>query len=394
MEFAALILSGIGLAASLLVLILLLRPTKSRELSELRRELNEGVQSSIGSFGKLIADNLQKSELRQEQRFTGFEQANEQKLESIRQTMERRLINMQMDNNERLTAMQQVVDEKLQKTLEAKMTQSFQLVSTQLKQVYEGLGEMQQVAVGVTDLKKVLSNVKSRGILGEIQLGAILSEILTPEQYETNACVVPGSRERVEYAIRVPANEEQTVYLPIDAKFPGDAYAALQDAYDSGVREQVDAAAAVLIRRLKDEAKDIRKKYIAPPHTTDYAILFLPFEGLYAEAVNRGMIEVLQREYRVNLAGPSTMAALLNSLQIVFRTLAVQKRSGEVWEVLGAVKTEFDNFATVLEKSQANLMRAHDELEKLVGTRTNVIRRKLREVERLDENKASELLLP
>lgn len=299
--------------------------------------------------------------------------------------MENRITAMQQDNNRRLTEMQQVVDEKLQKTLENRITKSFELVQKQLEEVYKGLGEMQTVAAGVTDLKKVLSNVKTRGILGEIQLGSILEEILSPEQYARNVNTRKGSRDVVEYAIKLPGTGEGPVYLPIDAKFPGDTYAALVDAYDTGSAEAVSAAASALTARLRQEAKDISTKYIDPPCTTDFAILFLPFEGLYAEAVNRGMVEELQRKYKVNLAGPSTMAALLNSLQMGFKTLAIQKRSGEVWSILRAVKTEFDKFGEVLEASQKHLQQVSGDLDQLIGTRTRQIRSKLKGVEKYEE---------
>ena len=225
---------------------------------------------------------------------------------------------------------------KLQKTLEERISKSFQLVSERLEQVYKGLGEMQNLAAGVGDLKKVLSNVKTRGILGEVQLGAILEQILTPEQYEENVRTKSTGSERVEFAVKLPGDDEGTVWLPIDAKFPGDAYAKLVDAYELGDPNAVEEAAKNLERIIKSEAKDIHDKYIEPPYTTDFGIMFLPFEGLYAEVVRRGLLETLQRDYKVNIAGPTTMAALLNSLQMGFRTLAIQKRSGEVWNVLGA----------------------------------------------------------
>lgn len=231
----------------------------------------------------------------------------------------------------------------------------------------KGLGEMQTLAQGVGDLKKVLTNVKTRGIVGEIQLGAILEDILAPEQYETNVATVPNSRNVVEYAVKLPVEDGSFVWLPIDSKFPGDTYGALRDAYEEGSREQIDACVKQLIATLKSEAKDIHDKYLAPPHTTEFGIMFLPFEGLYAEAVSRGMVEILQRDYHVNLAGPSTMAALLNSLQMSFRTIAIQKRSGEVWSVLGAVKTEFDKFEACLTQTQNRLDQASRELDKLVG---------------------------
>lgn len=272
------------------------------------------------------------------------------------------------------------------------MTQSFRLVNERLEQVYKGLGEMQTLAVGVGDLKKVLSNVKTRGILGEIQLGAILEEILSPEQYAANIATVPGSKNVVEYAVKLPGDDGAPVYLPIDSKFPGDAYVALQDAYDSGSAEAVQAAFQTLSARIKSFAKDIHDKYIEPPHTTEFGIMFLPFEGLYAEVVNRGLVEVLQRDYKVNIAGPSTMAALLNSLQMGFRTVAIQKRSSEVWAILGAVKTEFDKFGDILAATQNRLNQAGAELDKLVGVRTRAIQRKLRSVEKLDDTPSSQWL--
>ncbi len=327
-----------------------------------------------------------------ENRLKTFETGNEQKLENMRQTIEKQLTAIQQDNNRRLDEMRQTVDEKLQKTLEDKMTQSFQLVNDRLEQVYKGLGEMQTLAVGVGDLKKVLSNVKARGIVGEIQLGAILEEILSPEQYATNVATVPGSKNVVEFAIRLPGDDDQPVWLPIDSKFPADAYANLQDAYDSGNQEAVTQAVNVLSQRIRSFAKDIHDKYIEPPYTTDFAILFLPFEGLYAEVVNRGLVETLQRDYRINIAGPSTMAALLNSLQMGFRTLAIQKRSSEVWTILGAVKTEFDKFHDVLAMTQQRLNQANNELDKLVGTRTRMIQRKLKAVDKLDPTQSAQLL--
>lgn len=334
--------------------------------------------------------NLQLAQM--ENRIKSLEAGNELRLENMRNTIEKRLSSIQEDNNKRLDEMRKTVDEKLQKSLETKLNESFRLVSERLEQVYKGLGEMQTLAVGVGDLKKVLSNVKTRGILGEIQLGAILEEMLSPEQYETNVQLNPKRALRVEYAIKLPADGEKCVYLPIDAKFPGEAYLRLQDAYESGSPQAVQLAAAELSATLRKSAKDIRDKYIDPPFTTDFAIMFLPTEGLYAEAVNRGMVEVLQRESRVSLAGPSTMAALLNSLQMGFRTLAIQRRSSEVWELLSAVKTDFEKFHEVLSKTQTRLRQADQELETLVGTRTNVIMRRLKGVQSLEETRARALL--
>lgn len=362
------------------------------QLKELRRELTEATQNAIRMSGEMTGNAIATNFTQMEARFKTFESSSEQKLENIRGTVKSSLEALQRDNNEKLDEMRRTVDEKLQKTLEDKMTQSFRLVNERLEQVYKGLGEMQTLAVGVGDLKKVLSNVKTRGILGEIQLGAILREILAPEQYEENVVTSPGSRNPVEFAVKLPVEEGESVYLPIDSKFPADAYQDLKDAYESGSSEMVDNAAKILLSRIKGFAKDIRDKYIDPPYTTEFAIMFLPFEGLYAEVVNRGMVEVLQREYHVNLAGPSTMAALLNSLQMGFRTFAIQKRSNEVWAVLGAVKNEFGKFEEVLKATQNRLEQAGNELDKLVGTRSRAISRKLRQVEQLDDD-SSELLL-
>jgi DNA recombination protein RmuC len=317
---------------------------------------------------------------------------NEQKLENIRNTMEKKISDLTTDNNKQLEQMRQTVDEKLQKTLEDRISQSFKLVSERLEQVYKGLGEMQNLAVGVGDLKKVLSNVKTRGILGEVQLGAILEQILSPEQYEENVKTKGTGSERVEFAVKLPGDDDGVVWLPIDAKFPGDAYAKLMDAYDSGDTALIEEAAKNLERVIKSEAKDIRDKYIDPPHTTDFGIMFLPFEGLYAEVVRRGMVEALQREYKVNIAGPTTMAALLNSLQMGFRTLAVQKHSSEVWNILGAVKTEFEKFENVLTAAQKKMNQANEELDKLIGVRTRSIKRKLKTVTALPENASSDML--
>lgn len=358
--------------------------TQSDRIAALDRNIQEKQQAMNQSVLALVTQL--------ETRFKTFESTNEQKLDAMRSTISQSLQYMQEDNNKRLDSIRQTVDEKLQKTLEDKMTQSFQLVNERLEQVYKGLGEMQTLAVGVGDLKKVLSNVKTRGILGEIQLGAILEEILSPEQYEANVATVPGSKNVVEYAVKLPGEEGAPVYLPIDSKFPGDSYAALQDAYESGSAEAVQAAFNVLASRIKSFAKDIHDKYIEVPYTTEFGIMFLPFEGLYAEAVNRGLVEVLQRDYKVNIAGPSTMAALLNSLQMGFRTVAIQKRSSEVWTILGAVKSEFDKFGDILTVTQNRLNQANAELDKLVGVRTRAIRRKLRDVEKLDSVSASQLL--
>ncbi len=369
-------------------------------LSQVRQELIQSTSQTVKNMGDMISQNQQNFERAQrdnskaiEERLKTFSLENEQKLELIRRSVEHKLNYIQEDNNKQLEKMRQTVDEKLQKTLEDKMNKSFALVSERLEQVYKGLGEMQNLATGVGDLKKVLSNVKTRGILGEIQLGSILKEILAPEQYAENVATKHGSRDVVEFAVKLPAKDDGFIYLPIDSKFPGDTYAQLKDAYDSGSKEAVDAAAKVLMNTIKKEAKDIHDKYIDPPNTTEFAIMFLPFEGLYSEVVNRGMVEILQRDYKVNIAGPSTMAALLNSIQMGFKTLAVQKRSAEVWEVLGNVKKEFDTFADVLAKAQQHINMVTNDLDTLAGVRTRQIQRKLKAVQTADTKVDTQALL-
>ena len=348
-----------------------LEQTIRNEQSALRQELSSSTQMSVKNLGDMIAAsqnayaiNQSKSLNQLEERLKTFSLENEQKLENIRRSVESRLNYIQEDNNKNLEEMRKTVDERLQQSIEEKMNRSFSLVNERLEQVYKGLGEMQSLAVGVGDLKKVLSNVKTRGILGEIQLSAILSEILSPEQYEENVATKKGSKNVVEFAVKLPSDDDKFIYLPIDSKFPGDTYAALRDAIDEGDKIKIDLAAKALITRIKSEAKDIHDKYIDPPYTTEFAIMFLPFEGLYSEAVNRGLVEILQRDYKVNIAGPSTMAALLNSLQMGFKTLAVQKRSAEVWEILGAVKQEFDKFGDVLEATQQRLDQANSNADR------------------------------
>ncbi|MGN1413732.1 MAG: DNA recombination protein RmuC [Anaerovoracaceae bacterium] len=401
------ILIGSSLVCCLAVLAVLLRMNAmGKEMRELRRdnqelcrENQEMIQQSFRVFGEMIssnqkaaAENLDQRLFELNHRFSHMAVENEQKLENIRSTIEKKITDLTEDNNRQLSEMRQTVDEKLQKTLEDRISQSFQLVSQRLEQVYKGLGEMQTLAAGVGDLKKVLSNVKTRGILGEVQLSAILEQILSPDQYEENVRTKSSGNEHVEFAVKLPGDDDGVVWLPIDAKFPADAYSALVDAYDTGDSAAVEEAAKHLERVIKSEARDIHEKYVEPPYTTDFAIMFLPFEGLYAEVVRRGMLEVLQRDYKISIAGPTTMAALLNSLQMGFRTLAIQKHSSQVWDVLGAVKTEFDKFGTVLEATQARINQANAELDKLIGTRTRSIQRKLRGVTAMDQRQARQLL--
>lgn len=359
--------------------------------AQMRAEVSQSVRESMQAFGSMISDHMRYSAEAQSLKIGEIGEMqnlrlseNNRKLEDMRETVERKLTDIQIDNNHRLEEMREIVDEKLQKTINQRMNESFQLVNERLEQVYRGLGEMQTLAAGVGDLKKVLSNVKTRGILGEVQLAAILREILAPEQYDTEVRVRPGSRNAVEFAVKIPT-DSGFIYLPIDSKFPGETYGKLRDAYDSGDPVQIGECAKALISTLKGEAKMIRDKYIEPPYTTEFAIMFLPFEGLYAEAVNRGMVEILQREYSVNIAGPSTMAAMLNSLQMGFRSFAIQKRSGEVWNVLSSVRTEFEKFETVLKSAQQRINQANAELDRLVGARTRAIRKKLDGISELEQ---------
>ena len=356
------------------------------------RSVSETLQTSVQSMSTTLAQGQSGQQQILTQRLQSLEAANTQKLEELRKTLAENMTALQAENAKKLDEIRHTVDEQLQDALQKRVTESFKAVNDQLEQVYKGLGEMQNLAADVGGLKQVLSGVKTRGILGEIQLGAILEEILAPEQYETNVATIPGSTQRVEYAIKMPGTDGGTVWLPIDSKFPGDTYAHLQDAQASGDAQAVENARHALELVLRSEAKDIREKYVEPPYTTTFGILFLPFEGLYAEVVNAGLLEMLQRDYQVNIAGPSTMAALLNSLQMGFKTLAIQKRSGEVWQLLGAVKTEFDKFGQGLSKMQQRLRQTDEELDNLIGVRSRAISRKLRSVQSLDDASAAALL--
>ena len=351
----------------------------SERLSSEQKSLSDRLAAGQDSFEKQISDRLaaQNTLLK-----TQAEQA-ETRNKHFETAMDASVKLMTERNEKQLDAIRGVVDEKLQETLTKQISENFKLVDERLKQVYQGLGEMQTLASGVGDLKKVLSNVKTRGTLGEIQLGAILGEVLAPEQYECNFDAGKQNNERVEFAIKLPNDGGEAVYLPVDSKFPADIYSKLCDAYDSG--EDVAAAQKNLREVLLKCAKDIKDKYINPPRTTDFAIMFLPTEGLYAEAVRLGLIEELQMRFRVNLSGPSTMAALLNSLQMGFRTLAIQKRSSEVWDLLSQIKREFGKFDDVLRATQKSLEKAHNDLETLVGVRTRQICRTLKKVETLPE---------
>ena len=364
-----------------------LRRELEQQLFGLKQDVGAGIQSLGSSNVQAIA---QLSELLKDNQRMAME-AQRQQLEQLEKSMRTKQENMLFILKEQLEEIRGTVDEKLQTTLEKRISESFKTVSSQLEQVYKGLGEMQSLASDVGGLKKIMSGVKTRGNLGEYQLAAILAEILAPEQYATNVATVPKSSERVEFAVKLP-HEDGTVYLPIDSKFPAETYAQLKDAQESGDRRAVEAAYKNLEAVIKSEAKDIRTKYVAVPYTTNFAIMFLPAEGLYAEVVSRGMVELLQRDYQVNVAGPSTMAALLNSLQMGFKTLAIQQKSNYAWEVLGAVKTEFGKFEESLTKMQRYLDSTSKELDNLITTRSNQMSKRLRDVERLDDLEAARLL--
>ncbi len=375
--------------------------TRNREEMNLvsrqgREELSHSVKNFELSLATRMSEiaNLQKNQLDTfSQQLAGLTQTNEHKLEQMRQTLEQRVRELQQENGQKLDQMRTVVDEKLHATLETRLGESFKLVSERLELVHRGLGEMQSLAAGVGDLKKVLTNVKTRGAWGEVQLGSILEDILTPDQYAVNVAVKKGA-ERVEFAIKLPGAEEgeECLWLPIDAKFPLEDYQRLLEAYEQGDQSLVEPAAKSLENRIKSQARDISHKYIEPPATTDFAIMFLPTEGLYAEVLRRpGLFESLRRDFRVIIAGPTTFAALINSLSMGFRTLAIQKRSSEVWTVLGAVKTEFGKFGSVLEKTQKKLQEASHTIDE-AARRSRQMERKLKSVEALPENQAQLLM--
>ena len=333
-----------------------------------------------------VTRQLEASRQTVDARLSQMTESTASQLHRVSDAVERQLTGIRSDTNTQLDRMRATVDEKLQKTLNERITQSFALVNESLDKVGRGLGEMQSLAADVGGLKRTLAGVKTRGILGEIQLGAILKEMLAPGQYEENKATVPGSANRVEFAVKLPGEAGEPVWLPIDSKFPGDSYEHLRDAQEAGDTTAVDAAWRVLETRLKQEAKDIRDKYLEPPATTSFGILFLPFEGLYAEVASRsGLLEELQRTYHVNVAGPSTMAALLNSLQMGFQTVAIQQRASEIQTVLAAVKTEFGTYQKMLRQAQKQLGTVSRTVDTLVGTRSRAMERKLRSVTELDD---------
>jgi DNA recombination protein RmuC len=354
-----------------------------QEQAELHRQQRAELAQSLSQFAQALTRPVER-----------LTDSNTERLNELRQTLETRLKELQAENSAKLEEMRRTVDEKLHATLERRLGESFKLVSERLELVHKGLGEMQSLATGVGDLKRVLTNVKARGIFGETQLAALLEQVLTVDQYAANIATRPGGNERVEFAIRLPGRggDDSPVWLPIDAKFPREDYERLLEAQERADAPAAAEAAAALEKRIRLEAKSIAEKYLSPPHTTDFGLLFVPTEGLYAEILRRpGLFEALQREHRVTVAGPTTLLALLNSLQMGFRTLTIEKRSSEVWQILGAVKTEFSRFGEVLEKVKKKLDEASNHIDQ-TGVRTRAIERRLRTVQELPQAETAQLL--
>jgi len=384
------------------------RSETSQQSSQLREELNNGYKSLSDSLSARLSENLHQQN-NQFETFLNTMRGFMAQLEKGSESLEKKLTDdlktldtnvrsslekIREDNTVKLDEMRTTVDEKLQSTLEKRLGDSFKLVSERLEQVHKGLGEMQNLAAGVGDLKKALTNVKTRGVMGEYQLESILEQLLTPDQYEKNAKPRPDCNNIVEFAIKLPGNndDQSSVYLPVDAKFPIEDYTSLQEAYENGDSALIDQYQKQISVRIEGCAKDIHDKYLEPPYTTDFGIMFLPTEGLFAEVLREpGLMEKIQGKYQVTIAGPTTLAAFLNSLQMGFRTLAIQKRSSDVWKVLAAVKTEFGKFGVVLEKTQQKLQQASSEIEK-AGVRSRAIERNLRTVEQLPAVDAQDIL--
>lgn len=369
-----------------------------RNAKDQREELNNSFKLFSDQISNRLNDIADKQKLQLDvfsKRLEKLVETNEQKFEKLENKIEIRLKEIEKNNAQKLEEMRATVDEKLHETLEKRLGKSFEVVNAQLKSVYEGLGEMQKLATGVGELKRVLTNVKTRGTWGEVQLEALIDQVLTPDQYSKNVATKSGSQARVEFAIKLPGRDDdadEVVWLPIDAKFPLEDYQRLQEAQDAGDIALVDGAAKLIERRIKEEAKSISGKYLDPPNTTDFAFMFLPIEGLYAEVLRiPGLFDFIQREYKVTVTGPTTFSALLNSLQMGFRTLAISKRSSEVWKLLGSVKTEFQKFGDVLDKTQTKLEQA----SKTIGdakVRTRAIERHLRDVQELPEGDQPKLI--
>ncbi len=374
--------------------------TNRKEVAESEKRMREELAGLFKGFGEPLEKRMADLATAQNANFQEFSkklseliEKNDAKMERVKEVIEKKLEGIQKDNSEKLEAMRQTVDEKLHATLEKRLGESFKIVSDQLEQVHKGLGEMQTLASGVGDLKKVLTNVKTRGIWGEVQLGNLLEQVLTLEQYDKNVATKKGTEDRVEFAIKLPGKDEnKTVFLPIDAKFPQEDYQRLVEAYEQGNLEMIEEAGKNLETRIKGEAKNIQEKYIDPPGTTDFGIMFLPYESLYAEVLRRpGLCELVQRNYRVTITGPTTLYALLNSLQMGFRTLAIEKRSSEVWVLLSAVKTEFNHFGSFLEKTHKKLVEASNTIED-AARKSRTIERKLKDVQGLPQAQATKML--
>ncbi len=374
----------------------------NKQITEGNKSNREELVNSLKSFENKFSDNIKELNELLKQKFSDFsiqqKEINKQTTENVKevkQSIENELKSIREDNTKQLDEMRKTVDEKLQKTLNDRLSQSFETVGKQLQAVQEGLGEMKNLATDVGGLKKVLSNVKMRGGIGEIQLSMLLEQILAPDQYEPNVKTKTSSSEVVEFAIKLPGRDDsgKNVWLPIDAKFPKDIYEQLQEAYDEGDQNKILIAQKNLDSTIKKMAKDISDKYIDPPNTTDFGIMFLPFEGIYAEVVRKAsLLEDLQKNYKIIVTGPTTLAAILNSLQMGFKTLAIQKRSGEVWQVLGAVKKEFENFGGMMEKAQKNIQTGLNQLDDVMGKRTRAIQRKLKGVEALSDADAKNII--
>lgn len=375
--------------------------TNRKETGDNTQRIRTELATSLKNFGELITQTMSSASTVQKDSFHALlNKQSEQnnaiafRLDQMRETLEKKMAEMQTGNERKLDEMRATVDEKLQKTLEVRLGESFKLVSERLEAVHKGLGDMQQLATGVGDLKRVLSNVKSRGVLGEYQLESILEQILTIDQYGRNVKTKEGSSALVEFAIKLPGrgDKDKAVWLPVDSKFPKEDFEALMDAYDQALPDPIEEIRKSFIKGIRKCALDISSKYVDPPNTTDFAILFLPFESLYAEVLRTpGLFESIQREYKIIITGPTTLSALLNSLQMGFRTLAIEKRSGEVWQLLGAVKTEFGNFGGILEKTQKKLQEASNVIEQ-AGVRSRAIEKKLRAVQELPKDDAVALL--
>lgn len=375
--------------------------TNRQETGDNTQRIRSELAASLKNFGELITQTMTSATTVQKDNFFALlskqseqNNATSLRLDQMRETLEKKMADLQTGNERKLDEMRATVDEKLQKTLEARLGESFKLVSERLEAVHKGLGDMQQLATGVGDLKRVLTNVKTRGVLGEYQLESILEQVLTIDQYGRNVKTKEGSNALVEFAIKLPGrgDKDKSVWLPVDSKFPKEDFEALLDAYDKALPELVDEYRKSFVKGIRKCALDISSKYVDPPNTTDFAILFLPFESLYAEVLRTpGLFESLQREHKIIITGPTTLSALLNSLQMGFRTLAIEKRSGEVWQLLGAVKTEFGNFGGILEKTQKKLQEASNVIEQ-AGVRSRAIEKKLRAVQELPKEDAVALI--